>query len=65
MCLAFCIVTKPHFGKECIFVVGTEWLTHCCVLIYVDGIIIDDVFIKTASTLKKDYKNWSIKILSC
>ena len=59
MCLAICIVTKPHFGKVCVFFtntvkVGAVWLMHCCVVILVVGINNDYVFKrKTASTLKK------------
>ena len=70
ICLATCIVTKPHLGEVCISFtntakVGAVCLTHCCVVILVVGIIIDYVFIKTLLTLKqKDYKNWGPKILA-
>ena len=58
MCLATCLVTKPHLGKVCIFFtnnakVGAETLMHCCVVILVVGMIIDYVFMKTLPVLKK------------
>ena len=68
MCLATCIVTKPHLGKVCIFFtntvkVGAVSLTHCCVVILVVGIIIDYVFMKTLLILqKKGYRNWGPQI---
>ena len=70
MCLAICIITKPHLGKVCIFLpilfkVGSVWLMRCCVVILVAGIIIDYVFMKTLLILqKKGYKNWGPKILA-
>ena len=62
MCLVICIVTKPHLGKVCIFYqycykVAAIWLTHCCVLILVVGIIIDYVSWKHCLNFKKDSKN--------
>ena len=60
MCLANCIVTKPHLGKVCIFFtntvitkVGAELLMRCCIIILVVGMIIDYVFMKTLPILKK------------
>ena len=68
MCLATCIVTKPHIGVYFFtntVKVGAVWLTHCCVLILVVGIIIDYFFMKTLLILqKKGYKNWGPKFLA-
>ena len=50
MCLANCVVTKPHLGKVCVFFTNTVKVGAVTDAIY--GMIIDYVFLKTLLILQ-------------
>ena len=57
MCLANCVVTKPHLGKVCVFFtntvkVGAVTDAIYIIVILVFGMIIDYVFMKTLRILQ-------------